>query len=153
MKTDTREGSAMRFRKGMIAAAAVILMFFGLTVVAAPAAQAASACSGVDTPWDLEETVRDGSYVIKNYSARYYTCSRVIVKRTDGKRINVVLRVRRDFVNPDKQDTTKKVQILDRRRVARYFMTDNVWIDVNVWAGLASKDSLPYRGATTLQKT
>lgn len=143
----------MRFRKGMIVAVTGILMFFGLTAVTVPAAQAASACSGVDTPWDLEETVRDGSYVIKNYSARYYTCSRVVIKRTDGKRINVVLRIRRDFTNPDKQDTTKKVQILDRRRVTKYFMTDNVWIDVSVWAGLASKDTVPYRGTTTLQKT
>jgi hypothetical protein len=143
----------MRFRMGMTAAATSVLMFFGLTAVIAPPAVAASACSGVDTPWDLEETVRDGKYVIKNYSARYYTCSKVVVRRTDGKRINVSLRIRRDFTNPDKQDTTKTVQILDRKRVTKYFMTDNVWIDVSVWAGLASKDTMPYRGTTTLQRT
>lgn len=143
----------MRFRTGMIAAITGVLMFFGLSAVAAPPAQAASACSGVDTPWDLEETVRDGKYVIKNYSARYYTCSRVVIKRTDGKRINVALRIRRDFINPDKKDTTKKVQILDRRRVTKYFLTDNVWIDVSVWAGLASTDTMPYRGTTTLKRT
>ena len=133
----------MRFRTGMITALASLLMLFGLTAVTAPAAQAASACSSVDTPWDLQETVRDGKYVIRNYSARYYTCSRIIVKRTDGRRINAVLRVRRDYVNPDKKDTTKKAQVLNVKRVTRYFMTDNVWIDVSV----------PYRGTTTLKRT
>ena len=143
----------MRFRTGMITALASLLMFFGLTAVTAPAAQAASACSSVDTPWDLQETVRDGKYVIKNYSARYYTCSKLVVKRTDGRRINAALRVRRDYVNPDKNDTTKKSQILNVKRVTRYFMTDNVWIDVSVWAGLASKNTMPYRGTTTLKRT
>ncbi|HET6622360.1 MAG TPA: hypothetical protein VFG56_00295 [Candidatus Saccharimonadales bacterium] len=75
------------------------------------------------------------------------------MKRTDRKRINVSLRIRRDFVRKSKKDTTKSTQILNRKRVTRYFMTDNVWIDVSVWAGLASRNTMPYRGTTTLRRT
>lgn len=143
----------MRFQRKIVAAVTGILMVFGLSAVMAPPAQAASGCSSVDTPWDLRETVRDGKYVIKNFSARYYTCSKVVVRRTDGKRINVTLRVRRDYVNKNKTDTTKTVQVLNRKRVTKYFLTDNVWIDVSVWAGLAGNDTMPYRGTTTLLRT
>lgn len=142
----------MRLNQRLAVALLSLPMSIGMVSVASSPAQAASACNNNDFVWDLQETVRDGRYVIKNFTARYYTCSRVVVRRTDGRKINVALRIRRDFVAKKKQDTTRHVQVLGRKRVVRGFMTDNVRIDVSVWANLAQRDKLPYRGTTSLKR-
>jgi hypothetical protein len=148
----------MRIRRILATGLIAVLVGSVLSVIglAAPA-QAANACrqAASSTVWDLEDSVRyEGRVVMKNYSSRYNACSKIVVKHKRGKKIDVTLRVRKNFDDPDKQTTEKVVDYPNRKVVRTYYLTKNREIDITAWWRRASSDGdYKYVGTTTLRKT
>lgn len=142
----------MRARRGIVLSLIGVLIS-ALMIVSAPAANAASGCFEPLLNFRLHEQIKDGHYVIKNFYSSSHDVSCLIVKRDDGRKMNVILKIERDYVKKGKATTHSQRQFLDVRRVARVFDTDNVWITIQVFAGTASQEALPYRGTTTLLRS
>jgi hypothetical protein len=141
----------MRYRFGITG-----LLIGGMLVMSAlfaPASSAAGGCSDPMMNWQLHQKIRSGHYVIRNYYSTSHHSSCLIVRRGDGKRVNVQLLIERDYVHKGKQTTHSTRTYRDVKKVARTFGTDNVRITVQVFASRATRNTLPYRGTTTLLRS
>lgn len=140
----------MLSRKSLARLIVGLLLGLSLPILTPSLANAAGGCSSSQGNLRVHETIRTHGYVIKNLysSSDHYSC--VTVRRTNGRKLNAVLKITAHWRH---QATHSRRQYVGVRRVVQWFDTDDVIIDVHVYAGPASRDTAPYRGSTTLLRS
>lgn len=125
---------------GLVAAAALIISSL---LVASPA-QAMKAGGSCGQGWYHYKTYRDGKYVMKVYNDNYFEHYCWVLKRTDGHKLNTVIKRKKRVDGRVKVISSR--QFLHVRRVSEVGKLNFSYVIFwDVWANASNRYKLPFR--------
>lgn len=148
-KTRTVEGNAMRIRMAVSGLLTGALM--AALVLFAPVANAAAGVCGDLPDRRLHKTITKGTYVFRGWTSASVDKVCWVVKRKDGKRLNVDMYAERDFVDETKGTVSDRRQFWNVRKVTRYHKTTGAAVKVQIYAGAGGSMTNPMRYIGTMK--
>lgn len=115
----------------------MVLMFATVLMVDAPSAEAA----GKHHRWKHVETVKVNGYVVKAWKSTNTPMLRFCASRPDGKKINVLAKITRDYNKKGKKTVRGDRQYLGTKRACDRISSSKQRVTYVIYTGLASDKS------------